>query len=307
MAAKSYSVLCLNCQAFGSNIETTRAAEHKAIIDAFNVAKEGNHEPSAIALQDYEWNTESCLAQLIDQINQAHGASTWKAVRQWGNAELDLPDDKRDAIVLYDTSVFSEKDMDKHSIGRFHDTEHLLAGQHEGIQQQLSSYDGRWAGAVLVTAADKRKFFLLSYHGKKVAMAQGEAHPIQTAVKTAMSKEFIGHVANVAVADGSPALIAGCWNTNSEPLRAAPLESPDEWTASVHVYPESEQPRRSSLDNKGQPRGRTDYAVAIHPASKADACTDLVVGEVHLLPIDPSISASFSHQPLLITFELAQK
>ena len=298
----TYSVLCLNCQAFGSNIEETKNAEHKAIVDAFNTAKAGNHEPSLIALQDYEWSTESCLSQLIDQVNQAHGAPTWKACRQWGNAELDLPDDKRDAIVLYDTSVYSEKDMERHSIGRFHDNEHLLAGQHEDIKSACSSFEGRWAGAVL-TVAD-RKFLFVSYHGRKVAMHNGEAVPLSTSLKSAMNKEFIGHVANVACADGSPAIIAGCFNTNSEPLRAEPLCSPDEWNATVHVYPESEAVKRSSLDAKGQPRGRTDYAVIVHPL--AGRCTDLTVSDsdVHLIPISPEIAGRFSHQPLLITFKL---
>lgn len=298
----TYSVLCLNCQAFGSNIEETRNAEHKAIIDAFNMAKAENHEPSLIALQDYEWNSEGCLTQLISQINEAHGAETWKACRQWGNAELDLPDDKRDAIVLYDTSVYSEKDMERHSIGKFHDLEHLLAGQHDDIKSACSSFEGRWAGAVLSVA--ERKFLFLSYHGRKIAMHNGEAVPLSTSLKTAMSKEFIGHVANVACADGSPAIIAGCFNTNSEPLRAEPLSSPDEWNATVHVYPESEAVRRSSLDAKGQPRGRTDYAVIVHP--EAGRCTDISVSEndVHLIPIAPEIAGRFSHQPLLISFKL---
>jgi len=303
MAQHSGSILCLNCLSFGTNPNTTRADEHKAIVDAFTCAKAGNHEPTAICLQDYEWNTERCLAELIADINKAHGSDTWKAVRQWGNQDMDLGDDKRDAVVLYDSSVYTEKDMERHSIGKFYDSEHLLAGMHADIKQQLSSFDGRWAGAVL-QVAEGRKFFLLSYHGKKIVKSNGEGHPIQTAVKTSMAKEFIGHVANVCVNDGSPALIAGCWNTNSEPLRATPIED-NEWSSSVHVYPETEAPRRSSLDAKGMPKGRVDYSVAVHP--KGSACTDLIVNEVHLLPLDKEIAHNFQHDPLLITFDLAQK
>lgn len=303
MVQHSGSILCLNCLSFGSNPNTTRAAEHKAIIDAFKCAKDGNHEPTAICLQDYEWNTERCLAELIEEINAAHGSPTWKAVRQWGNSDVDLGDEKRDAVVLYDSSVYSEKDMERHSIGKFYDSEHLLAGMQPEIKEQLANFDGRWAGAVL-QVPEGRKFFLLSYHGKKIVRSNGEGHPIQTAVKTSMAKDFIGHVANVSVNDGSPALIAGCWNTNSEPLRAHPLED-DDWSASVHVYPETEAPKRSSLDAKGMPKGRVDYSVAIHP--KGSACTDLLVNEVHLLPLDEGIAHNFQHAPLLITFDLATK
>jgi len=288
---------------FGSNPNKTREDEHRAIVDAFTAAKAGNAEPTAICLQDYEWNTERCLAELIAQINAAHGGDSWQAVRQWGNEDVDLGDSPRDAVVLYDSSVYTEKDMERHSIGKFYDTEHLLAGMQPEIKQQLENYNGRWAGAVL-QVPEGRKFFLVSYHGKKVISVNGEGQPIQTAVKSSMAKDFIGHVANVSVKDGSPALIAGCWNTNSEPLRATPLED-DEWISSVHVYDESEAPRRSSLDAKGMPKGRVDYSVAVHP--KASACTDLTVTEVHLLPLAPEIAGNFHHQPLLMKFTLATK
>lgn len=303
MSEHSGAILCLSCLSFGTNPNKTRADEHRAIIDAFKCAKQSNSEPTAICLQDYQWNTERCLAELIDQINEAHGSATWRAVRQWGNEDVDMTESPRDAVVLYDTSVYAEKDMERHSIGKFHDFDHLLAGMRPEIKHQLESYDGRWAGATLQVPSG-RKFFLVSFHGRKVMSIDGEVQPIQTAVKTSMAKEFIGHVANVSVKDGSPALIAGSWNTNSEPLRATKLED-DEWSATVHVYPEQEAPRRSSLDAKGMPKGRVDYSVAVHP--KASACTDMSVSEVHVLPLDPEIAGNFQHMPLLIQFKLEAK
>lgn len=302
MVQHSGAILCLNCLSFGSNPNKTRQDEHRAIVDAFKAAKGGQSEPSAICLQDYEWNTETCLAELVNQINEAHGEATWKAVRQWGNEDVDMKESPRDAVVLYDSSVYSEKDMDKHSIGKFYDTDHLLAGMQPEIKEQLHNYDGRWAGAVLQVG--QRKFFLVSFHGKKMITVNGEAQPIQTAVKMSMAKDFICHVANVSVADGSPALIAGCWNTNSEAFRANPLED-DVWGTSVHVYDQRETPRRSSLDAKGMPSGRVDYCVAVHP--KSSACTDLEIGEVHALPLDPEIAGNFQHHPLLIKFVLTEK
>jgi hypothetical protein len=148
-------------------------------------------------MQDYEWATDTGLSILVAFINGATGSQTWKAIRQWGDEQESM----RDAVVLYDRSVYIGTAIEKSSIGAFRDNEDLLAGMQPDIKAQLAEFTGRWAGVELEVVdastgqATDLMFLLVSFHGRKIIQTkENDVLPVQTSVKAAMVKDFISQV-----------------------------------------------------------------------------------------------------------------
>jgi len=214
MSAHTGSILCLNCLSFASSPDKNRDEEHATIIESLKAAKEMGAPSGAIVLQDYPWATAQGLDLLVKSLNEATG-DAWEALRQWGSSQDENDECLADAVVLFDTAIYSlSGGVDKDSIGAFRDTDDLLAGVQDEIKAQLAGFVGRWAAAELsvVDASPPLAFLLVSYHGRGTLHVNGEFIPVQTAVKAAMSKDFIAQVADqIAERDHVPGLIAGCW------------------------------------------------------------------------------------------------
>lgn len=268
----------------------------------------------AVVLQDYAWAHGEGLDELCKLLNEATGTTTWKAVRQWGDGQDANAESLRDAVVLYDRSVYIGTDIEKSSVGAFRDEEDLLAGMQPSIRGQLADFIGRWASAELEvvdsatgTSATGLQFVLVSYHGRKMMKANNDILPVQTTVKASMARDFVSQVADLAVAnEASPALIAGSWNIDSVPLTVNGGHKSDgrskaPWTTTVHLSDAVEK------DSIGQPLSQVDYAVAVHPAPGSNANTDLTVTEVVTLSHPADIASHFQHKPLLLKIQVKQR
>lgn len=304
-------VLCLNCLSWGATPSKTREEEHTAIVAAWSQAKADGHQPGAIVLQDYAWASDSGLDVLVQLMDDASDSLNWKAMRQWGDEQDEKAESLRDAVVLYDRSIYIGTGIEKQEVGAFRDNDDLLAGMQSDIKAQLAGFIGRWAGIELEVLDSDGKagdlmFLLVSYHGRKMMRANNDILPVQTAVKAAMAKDFISQVADLGAKESAPALIAGCWNIDSMPLtahgghRSCEL-SKAEWTCTVHHSETVEK------DAVGQPMNKVDYSVAIHPTLTANTTTDLKVLEVVTLEHPKEISSHFQHKPLLIKIQVAPK
>lgn len=303
MPVHNGAIISLNCLSFGTSPTTTRDEEHLTIVESFKAAKAQGAQPGAIVLQDYEFAQIDQLVQLVSEVS----GNAWRAVRQWGDDSESL----RDAVVMYDKSVYAGTDIEKTAVAAFRDNDDLLAGMQSSIKEQLSGFIGRWAGTELEVVEPTGKtnelmFILVSYHGRKIVKANNDILPVQTAVKASMAKDFIAQVADLGAKEAAPALIAGCWNIDSIPLEVNGGLRSDElskgpWSTSVHLSEHIEK------DKVGQPLNRVDYSVAIHPAEGASANTDLTVVDVITLEHPADIASHFQHKPLLVKFTIAPK
>jgi hypothetical protein len=259
----------------------------------------------------YAWASDSGLDVLVKLMDEATNSLNWKAVRQWGDEQDPSAESLRDAVILYDRSMYIGTGIEKPEVGAFRDNDDLLAGMQDDIKAQLAGFIGRWAGIELEVLGPDGKagdlmFLLVSYHGRKMMRANNDILPVQTAVKAAMAKDFISQVADLGAKESAPALIAGCWNIDSMPLTAhgghrSCALSKAEWTCTVHHSDAVEK------DSVGQPMNKVDYGVAIHPAPLANTTTDLKVLDVVTLEHPQAIASHFQHKPLLLKIQVAPK
>jgi hypothetical protein len=178
-----------------------------------------NRPFSYLIAQDYEWATENGLTVLVNFLNEATGSKSWNAVRQWGEDQDEGAEYLRDAVVLYDTTVYEGTDLEKTAVGPFRDTQDLLAGMQPSIKNVLSAFTGRWAGVQLKVPGTDLSFVLISFHGRKIVRVDGDVIPVQTNVKAAMAKDFVAYISEYGAQVGVPALVAGSWNTDDAPVR----------------------------------------------------------------------------------------
>ena len=101
---------------------------------------------SSLSLRSYAWASESGLDVLVRLMDEATDSLNWKAVRQWGDEQDATAESLRDAVILYDRSIYIGTGIEKPEVGAFRDNDDLLAGMQSDIKAQLAGFIGRWAG-----------------------------------------------------------------------------------------------------------------------------------------------------------------
>jgi hypothetical protein len=309
-------------------VPPTKGQAHDAVVAAYSQAVKSGKRPGAVLLQEYSWAGraaktgagEPSLGDLAARLGPG-----WAEVRQWGDTG------GRDAVVLYDTSIYMGARLSTSGVMASSDGTRLGNGVAAARRAGISSYEGRWAGvqlAALDPSTEKPtslQFLLVSYHGRSNKPAGGAAggglSKLEANVKRALAQDFVIEVAKAAIKAKLPPVVAGGFEQSTVPALVA-----GDWNAERIAFQEfrglavGDHPFACTSHGAGNELGvlsarrnaygmlrdELDYVVAVNPERRHELSCTVAVHEVRALP---HLSTHrrlglFDHDPLLVMFQV---